>query len=505
MTITALPAVPSRSDTPANFVTKADAFMAALPRFGAELNAMGTALNLATTSTSVTSVLIGTGTKTFTVAAGLGYVPGMALSMAYTTTPTNNMFGTVQSYSGTTLIVNVTAINGSGTYTAWSIALAAVAAASSGAGFGANSFTGNQTVAPNAAFRTSVSTLASSATPDIWTNQSNKINYTGTVAATGFAAAPQAGMSVTLVCAAAAQFTASANILIDGYASGQTYTASAGDTVEVLAVATTQFKLKPSRYDGSALSQSQSANIASAATVVLNSVGGDYSHITGTTAITAITLARGAERTVVFDGILTLTNSASLILKSLANITTAVGDTAIFRGEASGVVRCISYDRADGTSIAQLPTGSMTLISSGSLPAATSLTLSSIPQTYKNLVLILKQATGTSGTTVIQPNADATVADYQGYTVNAGTLAALAAASIALDGSTTSAKDHYCTINNYADTGTTKQCISSATNGNGSSTYFTNCIWATLTAISSLKVTRSAAWTGGTYELWGVK
>lgn len=86
--------------------------------------------------------------------------------------------------------------------------------------------------------------------------------------------------------------------------------------------------------------------IASATTTNLNAAGGDNVHVSGTTTITAITLAQGHERTVVFDGALILTNGASLILPGGANITTAAGDTAIFRGEASSVVRCISYTKA---------------------------------------------------------------------------------------------------------------------------------------------------------------
>lgn len=83
-------------------------------------------LGLSTTSTSATSNSIGTGAKTFTVDTGKGYVAGQSLSIAYTTTPTNRMFALVTSYNSGTgeLIVNVQAIEGSGTYTAWSIALA---------------------------------------------------------------------------------------------------------------------------------------------------------------------------------------------------------------------------------------------------------------------------------------------------------------------------------------------------------------------------------------------
>ncbi len=238
MTITALPVAPSRSDPPALFISKSDAFIASLPQFGNELNAMGTAYNLATTATSVSSVLIGTGSKSFTVAAGLGFVIGMSVTIANTAAPANRMYGFVTAYSSTTLTVNVTSTGGSGTFAAWTIALAAEIL---GATLGANTFTADQTLASGAAFEESMSTVASSATPDIWTNTSNIINYTGTVTATGFAAAPQAGARRSLICAAACSFTAGANMLIDGTVS---YTAAMGDIIEVYAQSPTQFRLK---------------------------------------------------------------------------------------------------------------------------------------------------------------------------------------------------------------------------------------------------------------------
>jgi len=99
------------------------------------------------------------------------------------------------------------------------------------------------------------------------------------------------------------------------------------------------------------INEAQGSNIASASTINLTTATGNYVHITGTTTITAITLAQGAERTIVFDDVLTFTNGASLILPSSANIITAAGDTAKVRGEAAGVVRCVDYTRADGTAI----------------------------------------------------------------------------------------------------------------------------------------------------------
>lgn len=69
-------------------------------------------------TTSTTSNAIGTGTKTFTVASGLTITVDqgvMALS------GTSSMTGTVTSYSGTTLVLDITSTVGSGTYTAWTI------------------------------------------------------------------------------------------------------------------------------------------------------------------------------------------------------------------------------------------------------------------------------------------------------------------------------------------------------------------------------------------------
>lgn len=83
--------------------------------------------------------------------------------------------------------------------------------------------------------------------------------------------------------------------------------------------------------------------MASASTLVLDNADGDYVEITGTTTVTAITLAEGVERTIRAAGAFQLTHSSSLVLPGAANITTAAGDVLIFRGEASGVTRLIGY------------------------------------------------------------------------------------------------------------------------------------------------------------------
>lgn len=99
------------------------------------------------------------------------------------------------------------------------------------------------------------------------------------------------------------------------------------------------------------VNEAQGSDIASSATIDLQTATGNVVDITGTTAITAITLDQGAERVVRFTGALTLTNGASLVLPTNANITTAAGDYATFRGYAGGVVRCTQYQRYDGSAL----------------------------------------------------------------------------------------------------------------------------------------------------------
>lgn len=86
-------------------------------------------------------------------------------------------------------------------------------------------------------------------------------------------------------------------------------------------------------------------DVASAATVNLTSSAPNTRHIniTGTTTITAFTVAAGQTYFVRFAGALTLTNNAGIVTQSGANITTAAGDTCILRATAANVVEVMSY------------------------------------------------------------------------------------------------------------------------------------------------------------------
>jgi hypothetical protein len=103
-----------------------------------------------TNSTSTTSLSIATGSKSLTlVESGKAYTIGQYVIIASTASPTNYMVGQVTSFSGTSLVVNVTLINGSGTIAAWSISVTAVAnylPLAGGTMTGAITFAAGQTV-----------------------------------------------------------------------------------------------------------------------------------------------------------------------------------------------------------------------------------------------------------------------------------------------------------------------------------------------------------------------
>lgn len=111
-------------NTTANVSTTAHGYAPKAPNDMTKfLNGVGTYTTPVTTftlGTSTTSLAIGTGSKTFTTQAGLPIAAGQFLVIPSAANAANYMFGAVTSYSGTTLIVNVTVVGGSGTFADWS-------------------------------------------------------------------------------------------------------------------------------------------------------------------------------------------------------------------------------------------------------------------------------------------------------------------------------------------------------------------------------------------------
>lgn len=75
------------------------------------------------TQFSASSLPVGTGSTTVTVLSGqtTTFVVGDNAYIIDTLNPVNNMIGQITSYSGTSLVVNITVANGSGTHSSWNI------------------------------------------------------------------------------------------------------------------------------------------------------------------------------------------------------------------------------------------------------------------------------------------------------------------------------------------------------------------------------------------------
>lgn len=172
--LTPLPPAPSRADAPDDFINKMNARLAAEPAFGNQLNAIAqaakanadataedaqqtaedrvatgedrtavaqaaaeTAQNAAfaqaavdqlamVTATSVSEVALGTGVKVFEVQAGKQFADNVPVIVVSQADAAKYMAGTVVSYVGATLTVNVTDKAGVGSLAAWNISIAGI-------------------------------------------------------------------------------------------------------------------------------------------------------------------------------------------------------------------------------------------------------------------------------------------------------------------------------------------------------------------------------------------
>lgn len=94
----------------------------------------------------------------------------------------------------------------------------------------------------------------------------------------------------------------------------------------------------------------EGANIPSASTLIVGPT--DSGHVTGTAGISSITTADKRLFTLVFDGILTITDGAPITIPGGANYTTSPGDRIRFRATAANTVEIEWITRADGTPVA---------------------------------------------------------------------------------------------------------------------------------------------------------
>lgn len=249
------------------------------------------------------------------------------------------------------------------------------------------------------------SDILSATTTDLGAVEGLFHDITGTTTITGFGTIA-AGTWKVLKFEGALTLTHNATSLI--IPGGANITTADGDMCMVTSEGSGNWRLNwYIRANGEQIKiNTQGADVASASTINLDTATGDLVDVTGTTTITAVTLAQGKCRTVRFTGILTFTHGASLVLPGSANITTAAGDFAILRGYASSVVRCVGYFRADGTPVTT-PTAaqgaSLVLLGSGSASSSASISFTSkMSSTYDDyIVKILNAVPASSGALLV--------------------------------------------------------------------------------------------------------
>lgn len=132
-------------------------------------------------------------------------------------------------------------------------------------------------------------------------------------------------------------------------------------------------------------------DVASAATVNLTSGAPNTRHIniTGTTTITAFTVAAGLCYFVRFNAALTLTNNASIVTQTGANIVTQPGDTCILRATAANTVEVLAYT----------PMSYIRLATKQASTSGTSIDFNSIPSWVRRITINF-DGVSTSGTSI---------------------------------------------------------------------------------------------------------
>lgn len=178
---------------------------------------------------------------------------------------------------------------------------------------------------------------------------------------------------------------------------------------------------------------------------------------------------------------------------------------------ANDTVLTADSTAATGLKWAAPTTGGMTLLASGTL-SGTSVSLTSIAATYKNLIVYLRNYNNSGGTNdaVLGVNSN-TVSVSIEQRNNAGTyqVQSTIVHTIAQNVSNTASNAHaYILIPDYASANVAlAQSISytKSSNTTNSNLFVTSVFPATVAAISSVQLNSASTWGGGTYELWGQK
>jgi hypothetical protein len=258
-------------------------------------------------------------------------------------------------------------------------------------------------------------------------------------------------------------------------------------------------------------------DIASAATLVLGTDGNKF-NVTGNTGpITAITVAAGTLFMLTFDSTPTLTHHATnLILPGGANITAAAGDRLIGFANAANQVEVLAYTKADGTAVVAAASGGSvtTITAQTNFPSANNVDITSIPQTYTDLVLKVTGASNATDTrtlrVLLSTDNGSTWSSNQinGFSVQNGTVVAHLAVASVVNFPTIAAATNasfVLTISNYR--ATTTNMVANGNYASGSNAFSTITGHSLDGAINAIRLIWDSTgnFDAGNYTLYGIQ
>jgi len=178
------------------------------------------------------------------------------------------------------------------------------------------------------------------------------------------------------------------------------------------------------------LNESLGSNVASAATTDIWADGGKTKHVTGTTTITSLGTAAqaGARRLVVFDGALTLTNGANLILPGGADIATAAGDVMEVLAETTTQHRVTRYMKADGTAV--VAAGGLQIGAVQATTSGTAKDFTGIPAGTRQIVVSFNEVSLDGSDNILVQIGDSGGLETSAYLATAGSIVSTATGAV---------------------------------------------------------------------------
>ena len=314
--------------------------------------------------TSVSSVAIATGSQTFTTNLSnisTAFTVGTRVRVAYVTTPANYMEGVITSFSGTTLVVNVDSIGGSGTYANWTISVAGIQGSN-----GVTSITG-----------TANQVIASASTGAVTLSLPQSINSGASPTFTGanFTGIPNAGLTNSAITINGTSTSLGGSISVGTVTSvgftGGLITVATPTTTPAFTVAGTSGGIP---YFSSASTWATSAALALNSLVIGGGAGlAPATTTTGTGVLTALgTNVGSAGAFVTFNGALgtpssgtvtNLTGTASININGTVGATTATtGAFTTITGSSDATINGATVGLGGGANLTNTALGSNALV-----------------------------------------------------------------------------------------------------------------------------------------------